>query len=460
MADDILKFRAGELRASVMDQAADRDMSVSEWLREATEEKLAKGCDHCGGECDVCGSEVLQLAAQDAGETATITATGGKFSQTSNPDVQALIDRAKELLAEGAVGVSVALDLDPADMPDGMQDVDPFDPDPAIVEAVENAHLRIRHVAIVDTPAFSGAYLTLGADGSLTGPLVFEGIPTGDLRFVGDVGKINLESTPFPVPIIFDLAEGDHTGTVLGFIDAAERVSGVSEPVAPVAASGSAYPAYLFAEPQPGPMTVSAPDARGFRRYSGTIMPAGVCHKGMGGCYTYKHKAFSLDYFHSGASIPLDDGTFTRVGPLMFGDLHADGNEMDYATALTRTNEDARTVFTMGRVFHHPSGLLYSGVLMPDADIPRVQATAPSVEIWPDERGRPELKTALNVPRPALPVAASLKGGGIQLTESDPVVVEEPHGDHHTRLDELAARLDAVEASTAELLAAHYAATL
>jgi hypothetical protein len=146
----------------------------------------------------------------------------------------------------------------------------------------------------------------------------------------------------------------------------------------------------------------------------------------------------------------------------MFGDLHADSSELDYAKAVTRANEDAKTVFTMGRVFHHPKGLLYSGVLMPDADVMRVQATAPSVEVWPDmhKRGRPELKTALNVPRPALPVAASLPGGGIQLASSEPVVVAEEHGEHHTRLDAIEKRFDLLERDLAPVLQAHYAANL
>lgn len=459
MADDILRFRAGELRSSVMEDAAARDLSVSEWLREASEEKLAKGCDECGN-CDVCGSERLELAATSDTASATIMGVG-RFSETSNPEVQALIERAKELLAEGAVGVSVALDLDPDDMPN--EQIDPFDPDPAAIEALENAHQRLRHVAIVDTPAFSGAFLDLAADGSVSGPLVFEGIPTGDLRFVGDVGVINLEGSPFPIPIIFDLAEGDHSGTVVGYIDSAERTNGViGAEVAPLAASLSVdgYPSYLFSEPEPTAMTVHAPDAQGYRRYSGICMAADVCHKGRPGCYKYKYKEADLNYFHSGARIQLDDGSYARVGPLMFGDMHADGTVMDYQTALERTNEDARTVFAMGRTFHHPKGLLFSGVLMPDADIMRIQATAPSVEIWPDHRGRPELKTALNVPRPALPVAASLSGGGVQLTESTEVVVEEAHGEHHTRLEEITQRLDALEATTGELYQAHLNATL
>src|SRR5688500_18459000 len=107
----------------------------------------------------------------------------------------------------------------------------------------------------------------------------------------------------------------------------------------------------------------------------------------------------------------------------------------------------------MGRVFHQPAGLLYSGVLMPDADIMRVQDSAPSVEAWPDNRGRLELKTALQVPRPAYPVAASLSGGGIALTTDDVPQVEESHGEFHERMEALAQRVDTLEKNVAPILA-------
>lgn len=453
MADDILKFRAGDLRAVVMEQAAEKDVTVSQFLRDAVTAYTDTPCNECG-ECAVCGGEVLELDTHATTmDTATIIGYGS-FDETTNPEVQALIERAKELLAIGAVGVSVATDLDPADLPDDPSQAEPDD-------LPENVHQRLRHVAIVDTPAFSGAYLDVTVDNALAGPMVFEGIPTGDLRSIGPVDTINLDDSLLPIPVIFDIEDGDHTGVVVGHIDRWERVSGIiGAEAAPLVASltDEAYPSYLFSEPEPTPMTVSAPDTNGYRRYSGIIAPAGVCHKGMRGCYTYK--GASLDYFHSGARIPLDDGTYTRVGPLMFGDLHADGSKMDYAEALTRTNEDARTVAAMGRVFAHPKGALFSGVLMPDADVMRVQACAPSVELWPDHRGKLELKTALLVPRPALPVAASLGGGGVQLAEADEPVVNEPAGDHFERLDAITARLDALEETTGELLAAHLAATL
>jgi hypothetical protein len=445
-----------ELWTATLERANDTDERPSDVVRAALSAYLdSPPCDSCGN-CDICGGEILTLAEYAEPDTATIMAFGS-FDETTNPEVLALIDRAKELMAVGAVGVSVALDADPADMPDPNADRESIEDS---LDAMMEAHTRVRHVAIVDTPAFSGAYLDIAQDGTLTGPVVFEGLPTGDGRGI-PFENITLDESILPIPIIFDLQDGDHTGVVVGHIDRLERVSGiVGAEAAPLAASLNVdgYPSYLFAEPEPTAMTVHAPDAKGYRRYTGIIAPTGVCHKGRQGCYTYK--GASLDYFHSGARIPLDDGTYTRVGPLMFGDLHADGSVMDYRTALERTNEDARTVFAMGRTFHHPKGLLFSGVLMEDADIMRVQATAPSVELWPDHRGKLELKTALQVPRPALPVAASLGNGGVQLVDAEPVIVEEPHGDHHTRLDELATRMDELERVTGELYAAHLTATL
>lgn len=453
MAESLKRsFRVpSDLWESAMEVAAERDETVSEVLRSALTAFTDQPCESCGS-CDICGGEVLSLDDYETTPTATIMGYG-RFDETSNPEVQALIERAKELLAIGAVGVSIATDLDPNDLP--------AQPDEDSIAQIEAAHQRVRHVAIVDTPAFSGAFLDLATDGTLTGPMVFEGIPTGDLRSIGPVDTLALDDSLLPIPIIFDLHDGDHTGVVVGHIDRWERVSGiVGAGTAPVAASLSvdAYPAYLFSEPAPTAMTVHAPDKHGHRRYTGIIAPAGVCHKGMGGCCTYK--GANLDYFHSGARVLLDDGSYTRVGPIMFGDLHADGTKMDYAEALKRTNEDARTVGAMGRVFDHPKGALFSGVLMPDADIPRIQACAPSVELWPDHKGRLELKTALLVPRPALPVAASLSGGGVQLAESEPVFVEAEHGEHHTNMAAINERFDALEELVAPLLAAHYATNL
>src|SRR5690242_11305381 len=117
--DGVLKFRAGDdLRAAVMEKAAEADVTVSQYLRDAV-----AAYDPPCGECDVCGLTQLTTTELDSEPTATIYGYG-KFSETQNPEVQAVIDRAKELLREGAVGVSVATDMNPADMPLNPDDID------------------------------------------------------------------------------------------------------------------------------------------------------------------------------------------------------------------------------------------------------------------------------------------------------------------------------------------------
>lgn len=445
---EFLQFRAGELKSAVLERSAERDQTMSEYLRGLVEADLDAGCDSCGN-CDICGGEKFDLTdTLETEPTATIYGWG-RFSETSNPEVQAVIDRAKELLREGAVGVSVATDMNPDDMPLNPDDIDE--------ETVTNAKQRNRHLAIVDTPAFNGAFLDISDDGlSVEGPLVFEGIPTGDGRAIGPVGTFLLDESLLPMPIIFDIHEGDHTGMVVGYIDRLERRDGITTgDVAPLVASVGDYPAYLFDEPQFGPMTVDAPDAQGYRRYHGSILPADVCHKGRPGCYTYK--GASLDYFHSGARIPLDNGTTIRVGPMVFGGVHADGTKLDYDEALSRT-DDARSVCAMGRAFHHPKGLLFSGVLMPDADVMRIQATVPSAEIWPDpQTGKMELKTALQVNQGAwkVPIAASAGHGGVMLLSATPTVVEHEPVEHFERIEELERRMTAMEDAFAPVFAAH-----
>lgn len=437
---------ADDIWQAAMEKAADRDEKVSDILRAALHDYTK--CTECA--CEFCGLDTIQVEDFEAAPDTAVVWGTGRFSETSNPDVAALIERAKELLAEGAVGVSVSLDLDPADMPANPADVTD--------EQLDNAHMRIRHVAIVDTPAFSGAYLDLAADGSVSGPLVFEGVPTGDMRGIG-FDQLTLDDSLLPIPIIFDLQDGDHTGVTVGYIDGWEKRAGTLDETAPLVASASTYPAYLFAEPEPTAMTIHEPDSLGFRRYSGIVAPTNVCHKGMGGCYTYR--GADLGYFHSGARVALDDGTFTRVGPLVFGGLHADAQKLDYAEALSRT-DDARRVFAMGRMFHHPKGLLFSGVLMPDADIPRIQATAPSVELWPNQHGKLEVKTALQVNRPAFPVAASV-GNGVLLVDAEPVELETTPTVTYQNSDPLsliAARVEALEKVTGELFAAHLSSML
>lgn len=76
----------------------------------------------------------------------------GNLSDSNDPTTQLLVLRAAELLEEGAVGISVAYDS----LPEGEE----FPPEEG-VWTVTSA--RIRHVAIVDVPAFAQARMALVA---------------------------------------------------------------------------------------------------------------------------------------------------------------------------------------------------------------------------------------------------------------------------------------------------------
>lgn len=81
----------------------------------------------------------------------------GNLSDSNDPTTQLLVLRAAELLEEGAVGISVAYD----DLPEDEQ----FPPEEG-VWTVSSA--RIRHVAIVDVPAFAQARMALVASADPT----------------------------------------------------------------------------------------------------------------------------------------------------------------------------------------------------------------------------------------------------------------------------------------------------
>lgn len=435
-----------DLWDAAMQKAAESRYTLSEILRDALTAYAAEECDSCG-ECSVCGLEVINPDEYETLAEASPSAAiwgYGEWSTTTNPEVQALIERAKELLAEGAVGVSIATDLNPDDLP--------ANPNDATDDVIEAAHIRPRHVAIVDTPAFSGAYLAVQDDGTLAGPIVFEGVPTGDLRGL-PFESLEWDDDLLPIPIIIDLAEGDHTGTVVGMVKRLERVTGeqVQEAadVVPIAASSNAYPAALFAEPTQDEPLVE--EIGGFLRYSGAILPSNVCHRGQGGCFTYRHGSADLSTFHSGARVQTDDGNMVRVGRLVYGGVHADAQKLDYDEALRRT-EDVRRAFSMGRVFDHPTrGLLFSGVVLPGVDRMQVEAAAPSVELWPGKSGKLELKTALLVNDPGWPVAAST---GHSLIVSEPQNLESSEPQTEPNFED---RLTELENVVGELYATHLA---
>jgi transcriptional regulator with XRE-family HTH domain len=394
----------------------------------------------------------------DEKKTAGIVGTGS-LSQSEDPRTQALVSRVQELLREGAVAVSIKHDLHPdvsaklADLEKSFADEDPEVAAAAMLEAqeiYENAEIRPRHVAIVDTAAFSNARLTLGEDGySVSGPVTFEGIYTGDVRTLKH-GSLQWDDELLPIPIIWDPDNNDHDGVVVGSISTLERVDGMETAVRPETVSGedieavaaaagsSALPAAYFADFKPTkkvPLSVGDEDSNGLRRIFGIAAPKGVCHRSdMGACFQYpgdvdrQHKGF-----HTGQLITLSDGTTFQPGALTLGGRHIDTNLARQGVGVLevgRHRDDANTIFAMVRAWETPFGLAVSGIVMPDmdkADLMRAAASAPSVELWPSGRGRTLVGLHL-VPTPAWPVAASAGGDVQTLTGPDHVHVLNPEG--------------------------------
>lgn len=371
----------------------------------------------------------------DTGEarTAAIVATSGGLSVSEDPETQAAVTRVRELLAEGAVGVSIGADMDPDHMPDKdlLDELIAAEKWEEAEALLADVPFRLRHLAVVDTAAFADARPTLDADGNITGPITFEGIWTGDMRFF-PLNSFTWETT-LPIPIIWDRQDGDHTGVTVGSITGIERVMGeVSQPDDAVAASlGVAgvdvIPAEYVRKPAPGPLTITPPDGNGLRHIYGTAAPTGVCHpnpKYSTQCFTYPGDADpQLKRFHSGMPRMLSDGTTVRLGALTMYGLHASTASMTRPGVTSHQlarYEDGREIFAAVRAYDDPAGLLVAGVVMPDitdADLNRALTMGASVEMAPTRIGRNVIGAHL-VPVQAWPVSAS----GV-MTGPEPVVL-------------------------------------
>lgn len=397
-----------------------------------------------------------QIVDEDTPKTAGIVGVGS-LSKSEDPRTQALVARVQELLREGAVAVSIKHDLHPDVSAKLATLAGPFeneeDAAAAMLEAneiYENADIRPRHAAIVDTAAFSGCRLALDDDGfGVSGPLTFEGIYTGDVRTL-KYGSLTWDEELLPIPIIWDPEDNDHDGFVVGYISTLERVDGMTTAVRPeafteedveavtAAAGSSALPASYFAPftaSKATPLTVGEEDANGLRHIYGIAAPKGVCHRSdMGACFQYpgdvdnQHRGF-----HTGQALTLDDGNTVRVGALTLGGKHIDASlarqGVNFAD-VNRHRDDANTIFAMVRAWETPFGLAVSGVVMPGVDrdsLFRAAASSPSVELWPSGRGRTLVGIHL-VPTPAWPVAASAGGDSQVLTVQEHVHVLSPEG--------------------------------
>ena len=407
-------------------------------------------------------NEEEEPAVADEKNTAGIIGVGA-LSKSEDPRTQALVARVQELLREGAVAVSIKHDLHPetserlatlekeadAKMAAGDEE-GAMEIMQQARQIYEEADIRPRHVAIVDTAAFSNARLTLGEDGyTVEGPVTYEGIYTGDVRTLR-YGSLQWDEDLLPIPIIWDPENNDHDGVVVGYINSLERVDGMETAVRPEAVSGedveavtaaagsSALPADFFDtswSDKKTILTVTEEDENGLRRVYGYAAPYGVCHRSdMGACFQYPKDVDKTHAgFHTGSEVTLSDGSKIRVGALTMRGAHIDPSLARQGVSfkdVNRHRDDANTVFAMVRAWEGRHGLAISGVVMPGVDkdtLLRALALAPSVELWPSGRGRTLVGIHL-VPTPAWPVAASAGGDSQILTGPDHVHVINPEG--------------------------------
>lgn len=468
--------------------------AILEWIGD---EKLAH-CPTCPDE-----AEELDLDAEEELEEAEVTEGDtdsdgdeetdkpqinaiyaiGALSNSDDPETQAAVARVRELLAEGAVGVSVALDGHPDDVKTISEA--PFDEETGEPQLPENFVMRqrLRHTAIVDTPAFSEARLRENEDGSLEGEIVFEGVYTGDGRTI-ELDSIDLDAGNLPHPIIWDRQDGDHTGTVVGYITSVERREAKTSVSARTILDDEAitaslapmeFPKRYFMQTSPTkaePMRISKPDANGYRMIYGLAAPNGVCIRNSMKCWTWPgDKDKSHRHFHTGTLLRLDDGSDIRVGALTIGGAHLDGAlARQGVTAKDTSNyrDNANRIFALVRVWESRFGLMMTGVIPPDVtegDIARALACSPSIEFWPENGGRTLVGLHL-VPTPGLPVLASSGSAQhfvtdltIEMEEDDEAeAMEEPDvstpdlTEFADKVGEFAAQLTSLEAKVDELL--------
>lgn len=401
----------------------------------------------------------------------------GKLSESDDPDTQAAVNRAKELLKEGAVGVSVALDLHPDDAK-AFADAEKRAGEDGWESPIEDylpkdfkPRQRIRHTAIVGTPAFADARLELQDDGvTVMGVVTFQGEWTGDLR---NTEVIDLESSRVPSPILYNRDTEGHEGPTIGFIESFEWVERPPSSHRPVlndeAITASIkpmeFPARYFAQTVPTgpePLRISAPDAQGYRAIRGLAAPKGICHRSSMACWTWpgdmdpQHR-----HFHTGTLIGLDDGSDIRVGALTMGGAHLDpalAKQGVRASSVGNHRDDANRVFALVRVWETRFGLMCAGIVPPDVtegDVARALACSPSIEFWP-ENGRRTLVGLHLVPTPALPVLASMGEAEVVITdeklEVEPTPEPEVEEAAEVTLDMLSDQINALGAELSVII--------
>lgn len=367
----------------------------------------------------------------------------GRLSESEDPETQAAVNRARELMKEGAVGVSVALDLHPDDAEliaeaEEKMAKDGYEKD--ILEYLPEGFKprnRIRHTAIVGTPAYADARLELQDDGTVAGIVTFQGEYTGDLRHF-DI--VDIASSRTPSPILYNRDLEGHEGPTIGFLESFELVDRPPSSHRPTLDSEAItasmkpleFPALYFAHTVPtkaAPITISEPDSKGYRVISGLAAPKGVCHRSDMPCFTFPTDPDpKLAHFHTGSLLRLDNGQDIRVGALTLGGGHLDPSLAKAgvkASQVGNHRDDANQVFAIVRAFNTRFGLWVNGIIPPDVtegQIARALACSPSVELWPTGNGKRTLVGIHLVQRPAWPVLASMGAADIAVT-SDPIVL-------------------------------------
>lgn len=280
----------------------------------------------------------------------------GTLGPTNDPDTAAAIARIVELIGDRSIGQSVMLDS-----VDGRQEAvavrDDGDVDGGgswrhddVVHVVESA--RVRHVALLDTPAFAECRPELAA---------------------AAVAAASADTAVRALPAAH-FARWDSKDPVPFTVDEDGRVWG--------------HAAGTGCHRSPGPACLL---------YTGDVDPA-------------------MDGFHTSGMVTLDDGTTIRVGPVTFGGLHADTSMSrdqrrvhheagSTVVALVRAWDDVR-----GRL--SVAGTLVGG--LDPTTVDQIRGCSPSYERWP-ERGGLTLVGLHLVPMPAHPVATAAAAGGPQI---------------------------------------------
>lgn len=345
----------------------------------------------------------------------------GELSDSEDAETQAAVLRVTELLEEGAVGVSIALDNESAEIRVSAEAVEQIEEE---IEAIEEGELpdietddegrqivarweageelyvvtsaRIRHVAIVDTPAFAEAKLAIAASG---GYLERVGLVRVDRGWLPAEPSIQAHALAAdhdfdpPPRAWFEMAEPDETDPRVVWIDGDGR---------PVDAGSDG------ARPWGIPLTITS-DGQLF----GHLASWQDCHTGYEDrCLTPPRSNSDYAWFHTGA-VETDDGP-VPTGRITVDTDHAN-RRASAAAAVGHYDSTGHAVADV-HVVDGELGPWMSGWVRPWATAQqRHELTAhPPSGDWRPRGGSTELIGVLCVNVPGFPLprsVASYRGG-------------------------------------------------